>query len=278
MISLRSIALVLSATALSACISAPVSAKGSTKPLLQAIYNSRDTAFLNKNISGTLAPYTAEAVIIDANGNQVKGLAAQREDLAKLFASDAVFSSPETEIEEFVAGKTSREATVKVTRHITVTAKSGSGNSSVVEEVVRDHWVQNKEGWHITQERRLTQSPFLEMCSAAVAGPSKNKIVGKWVGYLPSRPGTTAQMSLEFKEDGTELQTIVAPRQNISLVANYVAKDNVLTETLVSGMKNGRAAQNAGQVQTFHYHFDGDTLLVNLGGASDELRFTRQPN
>ena len=267
----------LSGVAIFACALAPVSANSSAKTALQTLYKARDAAFVNKNIAGTLVPYAAEVVVIGADGDQSKGAATQREDLSKLFAEDVVISSPQTQITDFTAGKTSREATVKVTRSFTLTAQSGPRKSAVVEDVVRDHWVEGRNGWHITQERRLIDLSFLELCSAALAGPAKNKIVGKWVGYLPSRSGTTAQMMLEFREDGTELQTIVAPRQNISLIATYTAKNNVLTETLVSGTKNGQATQNEGQVQTLHYRFDGDTLLVSLSGASDELRFTRQP-
>lgn len=267
----------LSIAAVFACTLASADAKDTTKTALLMIYKSRDIAFVNKNIAGALTPYATDVVLINADGNQSKGVSTPREELSKLFAEDVAFSSPETQVTDFAAGKTSHEATLKVTRSFTLAAKSGQGKPVVVEEVVRDHWVEDKNGWHITQERRLTNSTLLELCSTALAGPAKNKIVGKWVGYLPSRSGTAAQMTMEFREDGTELQMIAAPRQTISLVANYTAKDNVLTETLVSGTKNGMVTPNAGQVQTLRYRFEGDTLLIGLTGAGDELRFTRQP-
>ena len=277
-----SLTLLFSATALSLCLSSHAEARKGIKASLQAIYESRDKAFANKDVTVTLAPYAADVTIIDADGNQTKGVAAQRGDLSRLFAGDIIFSAPKTEIEDFAAGETSRDATVEAARHITISAKSaktGQVTYSVVEEKVRDHWVEGKNGWHITQERRLTPSTLLELCSAAAAGPQKNKIIGKWVGYLPSRPGTTAVMTVEFREDGTESQTIVAPRQNISLEATYTVKDNALTETLVSGTKNGVTSTTAGKVQVLHYRFDGDTLLISLTGSpSDELRFTRQPD
>lgn len=276
MTSRHCVALVLCVAAF-ACTSAAAESKNSAKPSLQTIYTLRDAAFQSKDIPGTLAPYAADVVVIGGDGAQAKGLAAQREGLSKLFASDIAFSAPETQIEEFTLGKTDHEATVKVTHRLTVSAKSGQGSPAVVEEVVRDHWVKSGAGWRITQERRLTKSTLLELCSAAVAGPAANRILGKWTGFLPSRPGTTAQMTVEFKENGTELQTIVAPRQNISTAATYVTKNNVLTETLVSGTKNGQVIQNVGQMQTFYYRVTGNTLLIRLVGATDELRFTRQP-
>ena len=271
--------LLLSAVTMPLCSAAVAADSSHIKSSLQSAYDSRDAAFMSKNIQGALAPYTADVVIISSDGAQEKGLAGQRRDLSQLFAGQSTFSSATTEIEEFIADKSSKEANTKSVRHLTVAAKPNSGQipPSVIEEVVRDHWAIVKGGWHITRERRLTESTLLELCAAATNGSVKNSIVGKWVGSLPGRPGITATMYIEFKADGTELQTIIAPNQNISLQATYTAKNNVLTETLVSGMKNGRTTPNVGQVQTLNYQLNGDVLLISLGGSADAIHFTRQP-
>ncbi len=273
-----SIALLLSTATVSFCSMAFAADTGHIESSLQSAYDSRDAAFVSKNVKVALAPYASDVVIISSDGEQARGLAGQRRDLSKIFASNSNFSSAATEIEEFVADKGGKEANTKSVRHIIVEAKASTGRStpSVVEEVVRDHWAIGKNGWHITRERRLTEASLLELCAAA-DGLVKKGIVGKWVGSLPGRPGTTATMYVEFKSDGTESQTIIAPNQNISLQATYTAKGNVLTETLVSGMKNGRAASNAGQVQALNYQLNGDVLLISLGGSADTIRFTRQP-
>ena len=274
-----------SIVALALCLPTYAAPKTNVKASLKAAYASRDVAFVKKDVKGALAPYNAEAVFISADGEQSTGIAEQRQDLSKLFASDTSFSSANTEITELVANTRGNEATTRAVRHIVLVAKSVTDQTSpvIVDETVRDHWVKGKFGWHVTQERRLTNSTLLELCQGSADAPAsdkpvKNSIVGKWVGNLPSRPGMTAQMTIEFREDGTELQTIVAPRQDISIHATYTAKDNVLTQTLVSGMKNGQATPNEGQVQTLHYEIDGDTLSISLSGASDTIRLTKQPD
>ena len=273
-----------SIVALALCLSTHAAPKTNVRASLKVTYASRDVAFVRKNVKGALAPYTAQTVFINADGEQSTGLAAQRQDLSKLFASDTSFSSATTEITEFVTNASGNEATMKAVRHIVLAAKPVIDQTSpvVVNEAVRDHWMKGKSGWHITQERRLSDSTLLELCQGNTDAPGsdnpvKNSIVGIWVGNLPSRPGTTARMTVEFREDGTELETIVSPRQDISIQATYTAKNNVLTETLVSGMKNGRATPNAGQVQTLHYEIDEGTPSISLGGASDTIRLTKQP-
>lgn len=280
MISRDYVVFAFSAAVLSACLSAQVSAKSAPKISLQAIYNSRDAAFENENSAGALAPYAADVIIINTDGTQSRGVAAQREELGKLFTSGIALSAPDTELEEFTLDKAGHEATVKAVRHLTVTSKSavlGVLPSTVVEETVRDHWVEGKDGWHITQERRLTPSTLLALCSDAAAGPTSNKIVGKWVGYIPSSTGVQALMTMRFRENGMEAETVVSSRQNISQESTYIADNNVLTETLTRGMENGQALHNAGDVKTIRYRFDNGQLLLIMPGTTTELHFARQP-
>ncbi len=272
MISRSHKAILLSFAVGSLCVSAQAETKQNIKSSLQALYTFRDAAFVNKDTKGTLSPYASNVVIISPDEEQSKGLASQQKSLTKLFASGRKFTAASTEITELVANKTGREVTTEVTRHITVDAASAPGNPSTADEVVRDHWVHANTGWQITQERRLTKETLLELLSP----PSQNKIVGKWVGYIPSASGQPTQFLVEFKADGTETQAITDARQNISINATYIAQDGVLTETEVSAIKNGRVAPGGGGVQRLHYRFDGDAFLLSLPGASTELRFTKQ--
>jgi hypothetical protein len=279
------VALLFSIATLSWGLSHQAEAKTNVEASLKTSYASRDAAFMKKDVKGTLTPYIAQAIFINSDGEQTKGMATQREGLSKLFASDTAFSSAKTEIQEFIANKNGKEATTKIVRHIAIEAKPGADQTqpTVVDESVRDHWVSGPTGWHITQERRLTDSSLLELCLGTTEAtpadqPVKNSLVGTWVGSLPSRSGTPAQETVIFRADGTESQTIVAPRQNISIQATYTTKDNILTQTLVSGIKNGRVMPNAGQVQNLNYRIEGDTLFLTLGAGSDELQFTWQPD
>ncbi len=272
MISRSHKAILLSFTIASLCVSAQADTKQNIKSSLQALYTSRDAAFVNKDAKGTLSPYASNVVIIGPDGEQFQGLASQQESLSKLFATGRAFTSASTEMTELVADKTGHEVTTKVTHHIMVDASSAQGGPSTADEVVRDHWVHAKNGWQITQERRLTKQTLLELLSP----PAQNKIVGKWVGYIPSASGQSTQFLVEFKADGTELQTITDTRQNISIKATYTAQDGLLTQTEVSAIKNGRVASGDGKTQRFHYRFEGDTFLLSLPGSSTELRFTRQ--
>ena len=279
------LALLSSSAVLALCLAAHADPQASARAALKASYASRDSASVKKDIKGSLTPYSTKTVFIDADGHRLIGLAAQRRTLSKLFASDASFSSADTEITEFVANTRGTEATTKALRHIALAAKSPTDqiSSGGVDEAVRDHWVKGKGGWRITQEHRLTAQTLLELCQGGSSDfapdkPVKNSIVGKWIGNLPSRPGTTARMTIELREDGTESQIIMAPRQIISIQATYITRDNLLTQTLVSGTKNGQDAPNAGQIQTLHYEIQGDTLLINSGAGSDTIRLTKQPD
>jgi len=276
-------ALSVSFALLALCLPTHAAPTTNVKASLKAAYATRDAAFVRKDVKGSLAPYNAQVVFVSADGEQSTGLAEQRQDLSELFATRTTFASAKTEVTELVANAGGTEATAKVVRHIALAAKPATAQSgpTAVDEIVRDHWVKGRSGWQITQERRLTSLTLLQLCEGGPGAPApdklaKNSIVGRWVGNLPSRPGTTAQMTIEFKEDGTELQTIAAPRQNITIEATYTAKNNVLTQTLVSGTKNGQIVSNAGQVQTLHYELDGDTLSITAVGEAAAIRLTRQ--
>lgn len=278
-------ALSSSAAVLALCLVAHADPQASARAALRVSYASRDSAFMKKDIKGSLSPYNSKTVFIDADGKRLIGLAAQRRTLSKFFASNASFSSADTEITEFIANTRGTEATTKALRHIALTAKPLTGQTNLrgVDEAVHDHWVKGKDGWRVTRERRLTAQTLLELCQggssdAVLEKPVKNSIVGKWIGNLPSRPGTTARTTAEFREDGTESQTIMAPRQIISIQATYTAKGRLPTQTLVSGTKNGQDAPNEGQVQILHYEIQGDTLLISSGAGSDTIRLTKQPD
>lgn len=271
----------LSIPVLSFCLLTPGHARPNAQESLTAIYASRDAAFARKDVAGSLAGYSPKVLIYDADGSPSKGTAGLREDLTKLFGSGIAWSSPLTTLEEFTADKTGKEATVKAVRHLTVksqVAGLGVSQTAVIEEPVRDHWVNGAGGWQITQERRLASSTLYGLASDAVAAPTSNTIVGKWAGYVPSTMGVQALMTMRFRENGHEAETLVSSRQNISRESNYVADNNVLTETMTRGIENGQVLHIDGDVKTIHYRFDNGLLLLTLPGTTTELRFTRQPD
>ena len=229
----------------------------------------------------SVAGYSANVLIYDAEGNPASGTAGPREDLTKLFGSGIPWSSPLTTLEEFTTDKTGKEATVKAVRRLTVTSKVaglGVSQKTTVEEAVRDHWVSGAGGWRITQERRLTPATLYTLCSDAAAAPTSNKIVGKWAGYVPSDTGVQALLTIRFRENGLEAETQVSPRQKISRESTYVADNGVLTETMTRGIENGQVLHIDGDVKTIRYRFDGDALLLTLPNTTSELRFTHQPD
>ncbi len=281
MISRHSLTLLLSIPVLSHCFSVPAHAKASPEAALTAIYAARDAAFRGKDVAGALAGYSPSVLIYDAQGNPSTGTAGPRADLTKLFGSGIAWSSPLTTLDEFTSDKTGKEATVKAVRHLTVSSKVaglGVSQTATVEEAVRDHWVNGTTGWRITQERRLTPSTLYALCFDAVAAPTSNKIVGKWAGYVPSDTGVQALMTMRFRENGLEAETLVSTRQNISRESNYTADNAVLTETMTRGIENGQVLHIAGDVKTIHYRFEEGMLLLILPGTTNELRFTRQPD
>ena len=283
MISRRPFPFLLSAAALSFCSFCSPSAHAKTDPqtALAAIYAARDTAFRNKDVTGALAGYSASVLIYDAAGNPSNGTAGPREDLTKLFNSGIPWSGPKTTLDEFAADKTGKDATVKAVRRLTVTSKVaglGVSQTTTVEEAVRDHWVSGAGGWRITQERRLTPATLYTLCSDAAAAPTSNKVVGKWAGYVPSATGVQALMTMRFRENGLEAETLVSPRQKISRESTYTADNGVLTETMTRGIENGQVLHIDGDVKTIHYRFDGDMLLLTLPNTTSALRFTRQPD
>ena len=261
--------------------SSQTDAKTDSQTALAAIYASRDTALRNKDVAGALAGYSPTVLIYDAEGNPSTGTAGLREDLTRLFGSGLPWSSPATTLEEFTTDKTGKEATVKAVRRLTVTSKVaglGVSQTAIVEEAVRDHWVSGPNGWRITQERRLTPATLYTLCSDAAAPPMSTRIVGKWAGYVPSDTGVQALMTMRFRENGLEAETLVSPRQNISRESSYTANNNVLTETMTRGIENGQVQHIDGDVKTIRYRFDGDTLLLTLPNMTSELRFSRQPD
>lgn len=259
----------------------PATAAGSPQTAVQAAYTARDDAFRRRDIAGTLALYSPEVLIYDTDGAGSSGTAGLRADLSKLFAGSIAWSSPQTTLGEFTADKSGKEATVKAVRHLTVTSKTpalGGVQTLVVEETVRDHWVSGKTGWRITQERRLSPSSLLAQCSEAASGPAGSGIVGLWSGYVPTPLGVRALMTLRFRENGLEAQTLVSSRQKISIEATYTTDGDHLTETLTRGMENGQAMHNDGIVHTLKYRVESnDTLYLVLPGADSESRFSRQP-
>lgn len=268
-------------SSLSFCCLASAHAKADPQTALAAIYAARDTAFRNKDVVGALAGYSASVLIYDATGNPSNGTAGPREDLTKLFNSGIPWSTPKTTLDEFSADKTGKEATIKAVRHLTVTSKVvglGVSQTTIVEEAVRDHWVSGAGGWRITQERRLTPATLYTLCSDAAAVPTSNKVVGKWAGYVPSATGVQALMTMRFRENGLEAETLVSPRQNISRESAYTADNGVLTETMTRGIENGQVLHIDGDVKTIRYRFDNGMLLLTLPNTTSELRFTRQPD
>ncbi len=265
----------------SSCLLAQTHAKPTAEASVTAIYAARDAAFRSKDVAGALAGYSPTVLIYDAAGNSSSGTAGPREDLTRLFGSGIPWSSPLTTLEEFTMDKTGKEATVKAVRRLTVTSKViglGVAQTTTVEEAVRDHWVSGPTGWRITQERRLTPATLYTLCSDAAAAPMSNKIVGKWAGYVPSETGVQVLMTMRFRENGSEAETLVSPRQNISREANYTADNGVLTETMTRGIENGQVLHIDGDVKTIRYRFDDGMLLLTLPNTTSELRFTRQPD
>ena len=276
----RRLFLLLPFVFLSFC-SSPTDAKTDPQTALAAIYSARDAALRNKDVAGALAGYSPTVLIYDTEGSSSNGTAGLREDLTKLFGSGIPWSAPATTLEEFTTDKTGKEATVKAVRRLTITSKVaglGVSQATTVEEAVRDHWVNGPAGWRITQERRLTPATLYTLCSDAAAPPMSSRIVGKWAGYVPSDTGVQALMTMRFRENGLEAETLVSPRQNISRESSYTANNNVLTETMTRGIENGQVLHIDGDVKTIRYRFDGDTLLLTLPNMTSELRFSRQPD
>ena len=256
-------------------------AKADPQTVLAAVYAARDAALRHKDVAGALAGYSPNVLIYDAAGNPSTGTDGPREDLTKLVGSGIAWSSPTTPLDEFTADKTGKEATVKAVRRLTVTSKVaglGVAQTATVEEAVRDHWVSGPNGWRITQERRLTSATLYSLCADAAAPPMSNRIIGKWAGYVPSDTGVQALLTMRFRENGSEAETQVSPRQNISRESTYTADSGVLTETMTRGIENGQVLHIDGDVKTIRYRFDGDMLLLTLPNTTGELRFTRQPD
>ncbi len=281
MISRRPFSLLFPVSLLSFFCLIQARAKPDPQTSLAAIYAARDAAFRSKDVAGALAGYSPNVLIYDAEGNPSNGTAGPREDLTKLFGSGIAWSAPTTTLDEFSTDKTGKEATVKAVRRLTVTSKVaglGVSQTATVEEAVRDHWVSGAGGWRITQERRLTPTTLYTLCSDAAAAPTASKIVGKWAGYVPSETGVQALMTMRFRENGLEAETLVSPRQNISRESTYTADNGVLTETMTRGIENGQVLHIDGDVKTIRYRFDGDLLLLTLPNTTTALRFSRQPD
>jgi hypothetical protein len=91
---------------------------------------------------------------------------------------------------------------------------------------------------------------------------SKNSLTGTWRGDLPAAPGTTAQMTVEFKPDGSLTQTILAAGQTIHLNAGYTARNGQINQTFRDATINGVPTKPKFMASTLNYKVDGDTLTL----------------
>lgn len=82
-------------------------------------------------------------------------------------------------------------------------------------------------------------------------------------------------MTVEFKADGSEEQTILAGGQTIHLNAGYTAKNGQITQTFRDATINGKPTKPKFMASTFNYKVDGDTLTLTRPEAPQPLALHR---
>ena len=131
-------------------------AETSVQKTLQADYNERDSAYIRKDIDGTLAHYAPDFIGVSTTG-KTHDFKEERADFLKTFTRSPPKSTiTKSTIQKLTLGKGRREATVTVQRHgilLFVNPQSGLNDVLVLDGVFQDVWAKRAGEWLLTREQ-----------------------------------------------------------------------------------------------------------------------------
>ncbi len=131
-------------------------AEANVQKTLQADYNERDSAYVRKDIDGTLAHYAPDFVGVSTTGKP-HDLKEERADFLKTFTTLAAKSSvTKSTIEKLTLDKGKTEATVTVQRHgilLFANPETGLNDVLTLDGIFQDIWIKRAGAWLLTREQ-----------------------------------------------------------------------------------------------------------------------------
>ena len=128
---------------------------------VQAAYSASNAAAGRRDVAGTLAHFTPDAVTVDTKGHATR-MAQERQTVTGLFAA-AQSVTARTTLETFTLDRPG-QATATVHEHILVTLtdpKTHQPLQLTVDDTARDLWVKTGGGWRQKHSQDLTYSSTL---------------------------------------------------------------------------------------------------------------------
>jgi len=121
---------------------------------LSGYYAARDSAFMAKNLTATLAHYAPDFTGISDAGKK-HDLKEERADVLKTFALPAKSTVTQSTIEKLALSKSGSEAVVTLHKHgilLFADPQTGKNNVLVLDGSVQDTWAKRPAGWQLTHE------------------------------------------------------------------------------------------------------------------------------